>query len=190
MIREVAIAAVGGFGLGGLSPASAQYYGSSPSYGTNSYNQYGGSYGSQQPYGQNQYQQPYGQQPYGSPSYRNQQPYGSSGYGNTQPGAYSGGNDWQRDMRRQERRADRQNTRIDIENALQQRGYDVGRIDGNIDEQSRAAIRQYQTDAGLPADGKATQELLAHIETNNVRASSNFTPGQAAGALVDRFLNR
>jgi hypothetical protein len=189
MIREVAIVTIVGLGLGTATQASAQYYGSSPSYGTNSYGQPGGSYGHQQPYGQNQYgyQQSPGQQPYGAQQYN--QPYGS-GYGNTQPGAYGGSGDWQRDQARQERRAERRDMRLDIENALQQRGYDVGRIDGDLDEQGRAAIRQYQTDAGLPTDGKATQELLAHIETNNVRASSNYSPGQAAGAFIDRMFNK
>lgn len=60
----------------------------------------------------------------------------------------------------------------DIERRLASRGYDVGRIDGRIDSETRAAIRDYQRDAGLRIDGEATASLLDHIGRHNVRADA------------------
>jgi len=190
-MRKLTCLTVVGLTMALSGPAAAQYYGSTPGYGAGAYNQYGGSYGYSAPYGASPqgYQQPYGYSQYGQSGsgYGMQSPaYGyGQGYGNTVPGAY--GSYDPRDQRRSERRQDRVDLRMDIETALHQRGYDVGRIDGDIDEQSRAAIRQYQTDAGLPADGRPSQDLLAHIETSTIRAYSGYT---SPGAFIDRFLNR
>jgi peptidoglycan hydrolase-like protein with peptidoglycan-binding domain len=81
----------------------------------------------------------------------------------------------------------------EIEAELQRRGYPIDSIDGNIDEQSREAIRQYQRDAGLSQDGQATQPLLAHMRSSNVQARP-MTPAEAAGVvagqLLDQILNQ
>ncbi len=51
----------------------------------------------------------------------------------------------------------------DIQFALTKLGYDPGPVDGVMGPKTRAAIRQYQTDQGLLADGNATPELVQHI---------------------------
>ncbi|MEX2616171.1 MAG: peptidoglycan-binding protein [Alphaproteobacteria bacterium] len=51
-----------------------------------------------------------------------------------------------------------------IEAALNRQGYDAGDENGRIDDRARAAIRQYQQDWGLRADGQSSTGLLAHIE--------------------------
>ena len=43
-------------------------------------------------------------------------------------------------------------------------GYDAGMPDGVVTAKTEAAIRQYQRDAGLPADGCVTKALLDHMK--------------------------
>jgi lytic murein transglycosylase len=51
----------------------------------------------------------------------------------------------------------------EVQQLLQKRGYDVGRIDGVLGLKSRVAIRDTQIKFGLPADGWPTAELLARL---------------------------
>ncbi len=51
-----------------------------------------------------------------------------------------------------------------IQKELRAHGYDAGPIDGRIGPQTRAAIRRYQRDAGLPVDGAASKQLLDHLK--------------------------
>ena len=53
----------------------------------------------------------------------------------------------------------------ELQELLQKRGYDVGRVDGVLGLKSRVAIRELQIKAGLPADGWPTAELLAAART-------------------------
>jgi hypothetical protein len=49
---------------------------------------------------------------------------------------------------------------VDVQVALAKRGYYHGPIDGDIGPGSRAAIRAYQVDRGLPVTGRIDQNLL------------------------------
>jgi lytic murein transglycosylase len=51
----------------------------------------------------------------------------------------------------------------EIQQMLEKRGYDVGRIDGVLGLKSRVAIRDMQLKFGQPADGWPTAELLARL---------------------------
>ena len=51
----------------------------------------------------------------------------------------------------------------ELQELLNKRGYDVGRIDGVLGLKSRTAIREMQTKFGMPADGWPTAELLARL---------------------------
>jgi lytic murein transglycosylase len=51
----------------------------------------------------------------------------------------------------------------EIQQILEKRGYDVGRIDGVLGLKTRVAIRDVQIKFGLPADGWPTPELLARL---------------------------
>ncbi len=55
------------------------------------------------------------------------------------------------------------NQAMDIQRQLQRLGYPVGKIDGRIGEQVQAAIRAYQSRAGIMADGYATHALLEQM---------------------------
>jgi lytic murein transglycosylase len=53
----------------------------------------------------------------------------------------------------------------ELQQLLERRGYDVGRIDGVLGLKSRVAIRDMQIKFGMPADGWPTAELLARLRT-------------------------
>jgi lytic murein transglycosylase len=51
----------------------------------------------------------------------------------------------------------------ELQQLLQKRGYDVGRIDGVLGLKSRSAIRDTQIKLGLPADSWPTEELMQRL---------------------------
>lgn len=55
---------------------------------------------------------------------------------------------------------------------LKKLGYDPGDADGLFGRKARAALRVYQKDRGLPADGFATQDLLVRMEREIVAKGS------------------
>ncbi len=70
---------------------------------------------------------------------------------------------------------------LELETALAQLNFDPGKIDGVIDERTRAAIRLYQDFAALPADSEATPALLAEV-LSVAQSFANMRPPRA----VDR----
>jgi hypothetical protein len=52
---------------------------------------------------------------------------------------------------------------VDVQRALRRGGYYYGDIDGDIGPESRAAIREYQRDRGLPATGRIDSSLLRSL---------------------------
>ncbi len=73
----------------------------------------------------------------------------------------------------------------DVETELTRRGYKTGPIDGTMDQQTTAAIRSYEDDAGLAVTGKANQALLENLEYSNAR---NVTERDIRE--IERRLNR
>jgi lytic murein transglycosylase len=53
----------------------------------------------------------------------------------------------------------------ELQQILQRRGYDVGRIDGVLGLKSRSAIRDVQVKLGLPADSWPTAELMQRLRS-------------------------
>lgn len=51
-----------------------------------------------------------------------------------------------------------------LQTALQERGFDVGAVDGILGPATREALRRYQKHIGLPADGFPTLELLQRLQ--------------------------
>jgi len=52
---------------------------------------------------------------------------------------------------------------VDVQRALRRSGYYYGDIDGDIGPESRAAIRDYQRDRGLPVTGRIDSSLLRSL---------------------------
>ena len=50
-----------------------------------------------------------------------------------------------------------------LQRLLNEKGYDSGRPDGRVGRQTRAAIRTYQSDIGLPMDSYASRALLERL---------------------------
>ena len=53
----------------------------------------------------------------------------------------------------------------ELQQLLEKRGYDVGRVDGVLGLKSRQAVRDMQIKLGQPADSWPTAELLARLRT-------------------------
>lgn len=60
---------------------------------------------------------------------------------------------------------DMQRAISDLQARLAARGYHPGPIDGKVGAQTRAAIRAYQKDRGMPVDGQITQALVASLQS-------------------------
>ncbi|NNE40366.1 MAG: lytic murein transglycosylase [Marinicaulis sp.] len=52
-----------------------------------------------------------------------------------------------------------------LQQALTDRGYDPGPVDGIIGAGTKRALRKWQKDAGLPADGYASASILARLQS-------------------------
>lgn len=52
-----------------------------------------------------------------------------------------------------------------IQAELQRGGYDVGGVDGRLGPRTKAAIRRYEQQNGLPVDGSPSRSLLDHMRS-------------------------
>lgn len=64
---------------------------------------------------------------------------------------------------------------------LRDKGYEVGEVDGRLDQQSAAAIEQYQRQRGMEVTGRPSRQLLADLERSDTRAEGQ--PGDLATGL-------
>ena len=53
--------------------------------------------------------------------------------------------------------------RLVLQTDLSRLGYDPGNVDGVLGRKVRSALRRYQRDHGLPADGYPTVEMLSKL---------------------------
>jgi peptidoglycan hydrolase-like protein with peptidoglycan-binding domain len=53
----------------------------------------------------------------------------------------------------------------ELQQLLAKRGFNVGKIDGILGQQSRTAVKAMQVKFGLPADSWPTAELLAALKS-------------------------
>lgn len=86
-----------------------------------------------------------------------------------------------------ERAEQRARTR-EIQSALNALGYDAGPVDGITGPRTRAAIRAFEADAGLPVDGRADATMLGTLRATRQRAATaaptpSNGPGATGGAL-------
>ncbi|KPK55942.1 MAG: hypothetical protein AMS22_02875 [Thiotrichales bacterium SG8_50] len=60
----------------------------------------------------------------------------------------------------------------EIQQALAEQGYDPGPVDGQMGARTRAAIRDYERNHGLPETGQATEALLASLRAGPTQPAS------------------
>ena len=54
----------------------------------------------------------------------------------------------------------------EVQDELARRGYDVGPVDGRLGPRTKAAIREYERDAGLPVNGLPSPSLRDHMRSH------------------------
>ena len=64
----------------------------------------------------------------------------------------------------------------ELQQLLVRAGYDVGKVDGVMGQQSRSAVKAMQVKLGLPADSWPTAELLARMRGPRAAAAPNPAP--------------
>lgn len=73
---------------------------------------------------------------------------------------------------------------VGVQEELAAHGYAVGPADGVVGPRTRAAIRAYQRDAGLPVNGVPTKDLLDHLKFAQpkvtARAAAPAAPAETA----------
>ena len=72
-----------------------------------------------------------------------------------------------------------------VQVALGQLGYSVGTPDGVIGPKSRAAIRAFQTDSGLPASGEPSLALYDKLQEAIAKRTAQAQPAQPAAPTVN-----
>ncbi len=77
-----------------------------------------------------------------------------------------------------------------IQEALTARGYRPGAADGTVGSRTRAAIRAYERDAGLPVSGEATAELLDHLKFARRKAAARRDPPSLVPAVQRALVAR
>ena len=79
----------------------------------------------------------------------------------------------------------------EVQQALNDRGYDPGPIDGQWDSQTQSAVHQFQQAKGMQATGQIDQQLLAALQVNpnengmNPGSSMNNTSSQPPAAEMN-----
>ena len=69
---------------------------------------------------------------------------------------------------------------IPIQHQLTARGFEIGVIDGILGPRTREAIKSYQSQHGLPVDGRVSAALLRHMTG---RAAAEAPPAAASGTV-------
>ena len=67
-----------------------------------------------------------------------------------------------------------------IQQALNDQGYNVGAVDGQMGPKTKAALKQFQQAKGLQASGKLDQQTVAMLTTNS--ASSNTSSSNSTSS--------
>ena len=70
----------------------------------------------------------------------------------------------------------------DVQQALKQKGFEVGAVDGQMGPETQSALREFQQSQGLPQSGNLDQQTLTALGVNAQGASSQSTSSQGHGA--------
>jgi peptidoglycan hydrolase-like protein with peptidoglycan-binding domain len=76
-----------------------------------------------------------------------------------------------------------------IQQALNDQGYNVGPVDGQMGPKTKAALKQFQQAKGLQASGKLDQQTVAMLTTNtgssNTSSSNSSSPSSSSSTTSD-----
>ncbi len=72
----------------------------------------------------------------------------------------------------------------DAQRYLKVVGYDVGRVDGILGSETRAALTAFATDEGLPGGGEITPELSHRLERRALLGDGSESLGEALAAVA------
>ena len=70
----------------------------------------------------------------------------------------------------------------DVQQALKQKGFEVGAVDGQMGPETQSALREFQQSQGLPQSGNLDQQTLSALGVNAQDASSQSTSSQGQGS--------
>jgi Putative peptidoglycan binding domain len=70
----------------------------------------------------------------------------------------------------------------EIEQALQNKGFEPGAVDGVIDSQTQSAISQFQRDKNLPATGTVDEQTAKQLGVEMMPPSSEERSNQRSGS--------
>ena len=72
-----------------------------------------------------------------------------------------------------------------VQRALNDLGYAAGTADGQMGSKTRAAIRAYQIDKGLPPSGEPSRSLYGHLQNNLAPVVAVDAPGVETARIVE-----
>ncbi|MGE5102749.1 MAG: peptidoglycan-binding domain-containing protein [Deltaproteobacteria bacterium] len=70
----------------------------------------------------------------------------------------------------------------DVQQALKQKGFEVGAVDGQMGPETQSALREFQQSQGLPQSGNLDQQTLTALGVNAASSQSTSSQGQGAPA--------
>lgn len=73
----------------------------------------------------------------------------------------------------------------DVERRLQRAGYDPGPVDGTMDWRARAALRDFQKEAGIPITGSVDEDTLAALNRRTALPSDQTAASRVDADLVE-----
>lgn len=77
-----------------------------------------------------------------------------------------------------------QDTVRDVQQALQEKGFDVGPIDGVIGPRTQAALREFQQRQGMSSTGRLDQQTLSALEVKSTGAGVRGSDASSAGGAT------
>jgi peptidoglycan hydrolase-like protein with peptidoglycan-binding domain len=70
----------------------------------------------------------------------------------------------------------------DVQQALKQKGFDVGAVDGRMGPETQSALREFQRSQGLPQSGNLDQQTLSALGVSAQGPSSQSTSARGHGS--------
>jgi peptidoglycan hydrolase-like protein with peptidoglycan-binding domain len=70
-----------------------------------------------------------------------------------------------------------------VQQALKQKGFDAGAVDGEMGPSTEAALRNFQQAQGLPQSGNPDQQTLSALGVDQAQGTSSSQDSQSEGSM-------